>query len=85
MSVVQAIRPKIGSDFLIRSLAAELVAARESIAEDRRSIVECATLMGADGTPDMATLDPDTKPAVDRLDAQLTRIDVVLAQAGQGA
>ena len=57
-------------------LLAELILAREEVADTRRCIFESCTIRN-----DPLTLDEDAKPDIIRLDAQLARIDAAIIKA----
>lgn len=57
-------------------LYAELLLARDTVAEERRLIFESCTVRD-----DPLTLDEEAKPDIARLDAQLARIDAALSKA----
>jgi len=57
-------------------LYAELFLARDAVAETRRCIFESHTVRD-----DPVTLEDEVKPEIERLDAQLARIDAALRKA----
>jgi hypothetical protein len=64
-----------------KDLLAALKAAADIVEQQLNIIIESETARGPDGRPDLATLDPEAKPDVDRLTSVLAAARAAIAKA----